>query len=230
MKLKLVRGRPAPGPVILPVASLEYHGPSLPLGSDIVIAECVVSKLEDHAYIAPVVAYSTALEHAHVYAAGSQPTTFIQYLAELVESLASSHSCIIVAVFHGGATAAAVMAARLARRRSGVRVRVYSFWDHVLASLGLREPIHAGPIEASILAACGTEIKARRVEPERAISLARTGCRLGYGWLGEDCPRIYEAVDVYSTELGARIVNEAVEALRRELEACSGGGSAGGRL
>ncbi len=214
-------------PLVLPLASIEFHGSWLPLGTDYAIAECVVSRL-DRVVAAPVLAYTSSVEHRGYPYASADPVTFTAYLTSLLESLATLTNCVVVAVFHGGAYAPAVAAVRAARARvESLRASVFDFWSTVARILGLEAVTHAGPVESSIASACSVEVRGRVVTESEAIEAERRRtekCRLLPGWMARDCPAMYAGDGVvYSPALGEKIVEESVEKLREAVEStCRG--------
>ncbi|MEM1646495.1 MAG: creatininase family protein [Ignisphaera sp.] len=54
-----------PTMAVLPIGSLEQHGPHLPVSTDTIIAEKVAEKVAEHfhAYLLPPIPYSLSLEH-----------------------------------------------------------------------------------------------------------------------------------------------------------------------
>ena len=185
---------------VLPVASIENHG-VLPLGSDILIAECVVARLEarlgSQVYSAPAVPYSTAVEHEGAgYTVSVRPPVFVEYLYDVIRGLYGVARNIIVAVFHGGAYSASFLAARMAKRSLGAHgIAVYNFWDSVLRAVaghGVRPyPVHADPLEASVLLACGHSQGVEERGPEEVIEYVKARARELRAktlppWLGEE--------------------------------------------
>jgi creatinine amidohydrolase/Fe(II)-dependent formamide hydrolase-like protein len=219
--------------IVMPVASVENHG-VLPAGSDFLIASCVRAKLAtvlgDDAALAPVLAYSTAVEHEALgLTVGASPLRFIGFLEELLVSAARlAKEAVAVVTFHGGAYCPAYSAARSVRRREAARIVVENFWEHIGSYLWERygiEPyvVHADPVEASLLLACGysrgvkpsprgevvEEIKKRA---ERLRSLPRP-------WLGEDNVQgLYPGEPVPANKgLGSELLAAAVERLATKL-------------
>ncbi|MGC9152872.1 MAG: creatininase family protein [Vulcanisaeta sp.] len=94
--------------VLIPVGSVEQHGPHLPLGTDSLIAEHVASEVErrfpDRVLLFPVLAVGSSMEHV-----GFRGTTWvrfesmIRYLLDVLESISSWNSIGVVFVNgHGG--------------------------------------------------------------------------------------------------------------------------------
>lgn len=218
--------------VVVPVASIEHHG-VLPVGSDVVIASCFVDRLLSRSGrvaarvgVAPVIPYSPAMEHEAMGSTVSVgATVFIDYLASVIQGFFGFTGRVLVAVFHGGAYSASHVAARLVRRRRPTaRVVVYSFWDSVaktLASMGVKSyPIHADPVEASLLLACGVKTGVREAAEAEVVQEARMRSEklrslLLPPWIGEDSPQLlYPSKEVAANRrLGDLLLNNAVEDL-----------------
>jgi len=219
--------------LVLPVASVENHG-VLPAGSDYLLAMCVVERLaavmSDDAAFAPVLAYSTAVEHEALgLTLGAGPTTFTMFLEELLRRAARlAKNAVAALVFHGGAYCPAYMAARAVRRREGATVAVESFWSHVSQALKERYgvepyPIHADPVEASLLLACGHRVGVEEVGREKVLEEARSRAERLRGlptpWLGEDyATGLYPTSPVPANrELGAELLEAAAASLAGRL-------------
>ncbi len=161
----IAQKRPSVEKVVLPVASIENHG-CLPIGTDLIIARCIIDRLtgiesvENNVWIAPVIPYSTSIEHLDEnFTISSSIVSFIKYLREIITTLAKFSTKIILLIFHGGAYYPAYMVAREERSR-GKDIRVINFWEIIEEALLKKYnwekiPIlHASSIEASILASC----------------------------------------------------------------------------
>ncbi len=203
------------------------------MGSDLIIASCFVDRLLSkgggvaaRVGVAPVVPYSPAMEHEAVGSTVSiSPTVFIDYLASIIQGFFGFGGKVLLATFHGGAYSASYVAARLVRRRRPTaRVAVYSFWDSVaktLAGMGVKSyPIHADPVEASLLLACGVKTGVREAAEADVVQEARTRSEklrslLLPPWIGEDAPQLlYPSKEVAANRrLGNLLLDNAVEDL-----------------
>lgn len=94
------------GLVLVPVGSLEQHGPHLPLDTDTQIAEAVahgVAELLDGAWVAPPVGYGASGEHQDFAGTSSIGTAALHLLlVELVRSIRTWASHVVLVNAHGG--------------------------------------------------------------------------------------------------------------------------------
>jgi len=93
--------------VLVPLGSLEQHGPHLPLDTDSVIAtavaEAAAALLGDHVSVAPVLAYGSSGEHQAFPGTVSIGRKALQHvLVELVRSLRTWADRVVFVNAHGG--------------------------------------------------------------------------------------------------------------------------------
>ncbi len=172
--------------VIIPLAAIEYHG-ILPIETDYLVASCVSERLKrrlrgkgvDTATVLPPLPYTSSIEHS---GAGptitGTPNTILKLLVELALSAHSTGAAgraIVYIAFHGGVAPLAYMAARQAmyETRGQLLATSLSFYTHIERILGEKygvktRIIHADPVEASILLACGHR-KGIREAPEEEV-------------------------------------------------------------
>jgi len=100
-----VRERPL---VLVPLGSIEQHGPHLPLETDAVIAEAVAARVarllgSEHVFVAPVLAYGASGEHQTFAGTSSIGTAALRFLVvELVRSMSTWAGKIVLVNGHGG--------------------------------------------------------------------------------------------------------------------------------
>lgn len=155
---------PKPLVALVPVGSVEPHGPHLPLATDTLIsqaaAEDAVRKLEPHAnaLIAPAVAYGVT-EYARGFAGAVSipPDVLTAYLRAIANSLLANgfaHVCLVnnhLEPAHDAAVRAAI--ATIEPRRACVASPLTRRWARTLSDEFKSGACHAGQYETSILLA-----------------------------------------------------------------------------
>ncbi len=217
--LLALRGRDSVGNVvILPLGSLENHG-VLPLGTDTLIASCVAERAVldtscPNVLVAPVIQYTVSIEHS-IPRVTVEPDTFTRYLVEVSRSLLEWSKGLILAVFHGGVYPVAYMAARKLRAE-GFNIAVFDSWRTVTSYLEKRYDaevglMHADPVEASLLLACGYSIGIREAGKEDVINALKTSKQREpkhAPWVHRDVPDLYPNEEVIaSRELGRELLD-----------------------
>ena len=196
------------------------------------IADCVVQRVKtsveevDGIAVLPVIPYSVCVEHKPPRL-GVRPSVFIEYLVDLLGEILAYTGSVVVAVFHGGAFHAVYTAARYARRTIGGPVLLYSFWQVVEGTLqkryGLKPGIiHADPVEASILLACGHRgswLKEENIDTVLGVLHGSNRRTTIQPWISEDIPGLYPDQPVpASRELGEILLEEAIAELAQTIK------------
>jgi len=142
---------------VLPVGSIEQHGPHAPLGTDVLTAEAVAAagleRYGEAAVLAPAIPVGVAAEHRQF--SGTlwvSENTFRAYVGETVESLAShGWDRVVVVNGHGGNVAPLrELCGRLTRDGTAYAVP-FTWFDAVdLDDLGTGMG-HGGPAETSLV-------------------------------------------------------------------------------
>lgn len=148
---------------LVPVGSLEQHGPHLTLDTDLAVAEALARRLDSElgrvALLCPSIPYGLS-EH-HMGFAGTltlRPDTFIGLLLDVVESLAHwGLRRVLVVNGHGGNIDALRLVSRRARRDMASRVAAV-MWaqlaaDEIAARVESASYGHACEVETSVVMA-----------------------------------------------------------------------------
>lgn len=208
---------------VVPVGSVEQHGPHAPLGTDVLTAEAVadeaINRYGGDALRAPTIPVGVAEEHRHF--AGTlwvSPDTFRAYVRETVTSLASHGVDVVIFVNgHGGnVTALEEVSARLTRDGTA-RVVPFTWFEHV--GEHRRRMGHGGPLETALLMCVRPDlVRTDRLDDARDGGTDRWGEWLGRVNLAYDAAEFSENGVVgdptaADETLGERLLELATDAL-----------------
>lgn len=137
--------------MLVPVGSIEQHGPHLPLDTDTVIAEAVAQRLAERVadplgdvWVAPPVAYAASGEHQGfpgTCSIGTEVLTLV--LVELVRSIRCWAARVVLVNAHGG---------NLSAVRAAVEQLVDEGHDVAWVPCALKDvDLHAGRTETSLM-------------------------------------------------------------------------------
>ena len=230
----LATGRVA---VIVPVGSVEPHGPHLPLATDTIISEHAAARAVTllaargvRAVVAPSVPYGvTDFAAGFPGAAGVAPealTAFLHAICKQLLGAGFAHVCLVnnhLEPAHDAAVRAAL--AGLPGGAASVACPLTRRWGRTLTDEYKRGNCHAGRYETSLALAAGAEVRAEyKYLPPVATSLSE-GIREGkntFAAMGLD--RAYSGAPAEATreegestydKLGEMIATEIMESLAR---------------
>jgi len=150
---------------VLPVGSVEQHGPALPLGTDFVAAEAVARSVDrEDAVVLPTVPVGVSEHHRQFHGTlWTDPETFERYVSDILASVAS-HGVrkAVVVNGHGGNADALRRAARRLRGDEVAFAAPWNWWsnlDGLEAELFGQEGItHADAMETSMVYAIAEDL------------------------------------------------------------------------
>ncbi len=145
--------------VILPVGSVEQHGPHNPLGTDFLIAEDLAKELSKRTNILvlPTVPYGVSFHHSNFPGTISiDEEVFAQYIYNIIKSLKRyGIKKVLIINGHGGNYYPLLRVSRLARMELGMIVYIFQWWTALSGKLTIfskDEEGHAGSMETSLIA------------------------------------------------------------------------------
>ncbi|MEW5839638.1 creatininase family protein [Nitrososphaera sp.] len=138
---------------IIPVGSLEQHGPHLPVSTDTLVVEHIANLVAPMvgAVVMPAIAYGVSYEHGPLFNASVRNSTLSATVCDLCASLADCgfSEIILLNGHHGNMGALQYVAQDLESRIPGaVAVHTLHYW-HAMKS----EFDHAGEVETSLVLA-----------------------------------------------------------------------------
>jgi creatinine amidohydrolase len=219
--------------VALPVASIEQHGPHLPLYTDSLIVQEVLSRTLAHLpddfplWTLPLLSYGRSNEHTGFAGTVTLTSeTLVRVLKEIGASIArSGFRRFVIVNGHGGNTEIIDFVIRDIRERTGMMVFALHLYLRVaVPSDGLTEAeqvygIHAGDVETSILLRCHPELVRKDQVPAslpdhlRAMEAPPFMGPLTFAWLTHDLTEsgVLGDASLATQEKGQRFLNEAAE-------------------
>lgn len=164
---------------ILPVGSLEQHGPHLPVSTDSLISEHIARLVAERvgAFVLPVLTYGVSFEHEPMFNVSIKNSTLSEMICDACISLAKNgvKQVVLLNGHHGNMGALQYTSQEVGNRvPKDVRVYTIHYW-HLLD----REFDHAGEVETSLVLAIAPEL----VNMEMAVPSAKrlSKSKVAYG-------------------------------------------------
>jgi creatinine amidohydrolase len=216
-----VESDPARWIAVLPLAATEQHGPHLPIGTDVMIAQAYLTRVREllpaglPVTFLPLQPVGISTEHIAYPGTLTLPADLaLRSWMALGESVARAGlRKLVMVTSHGGNSAAMTLVAQELRARYGV-LAVTTGWNRLsaaeqcFAAEEVRHGIHGGAIETSImLASYPQQVRHDRITEFRSTGLAMDK---DYRWLSahRPAPFAWQAEDLHRS--GA--VGDATEA------------------
>ena len=144
---------------IIPVGSIEQHGPHLPISTDSDIVTEIATRVSDEidGILLPTINYGISDEHFPFFNLSIKKSTLVRILRDVCESLTKNGiSKIIIINGHYGNLQALKNFERTEKNR---KIKVFSYWKFME-----RRFDHAGNIETSIMLAISKNVKMKRAK------------------------------------------------------------------
>jgi creatinine amidohydrolase len=203
---------PARWIAVLPLAATEQHGPHLPVGTDIMIAEAYLARVREllpdniAATFLPIQPIGISTEHIDYPGTLTLPTDVaLKTWMSLGESVARAGiKKLVMVTSHGGNSAAMGLVAQELRAHHGL-LAVTTGWARFGAPEGLfsaeelRHGIHGGAVETSImLAKYPQQVRSDKAADFRPASVAM---EKDYRWLSahRPAPFAWQAQDLHAS-------------------------------
>ena len=151
---------------IIPVGSIEQHGPRLPVSTDTDIVSEIVKLVSEKCnfFLLPAISYGISFEHAPLFNLSLKGKTLQQILIDICISLSSNNinTIFIINGHHGNQKSLANLDKKIKSiSKKKIRVFVFSYWHFMK-----QEFDHAGFVETSLMLTISKKVK---------MNLARKG-------------------------------------------------------
>ena len=150
--------------VIIPVGSIEQHGPHLPISTDSDIVTEIAKRVSEKCdyFLLPTLSYGVSFEHAPMFNLSLKEKTLEQILIDICLSLLSNNvnSIFIINGHHGNQKALENLNTKINHlSKKKIKVFVFSYWYFMK-----HEFDHAGFVETSIMLAISKKVKMNRAK------------------------------------------------------------------
>lgn len=149
---------------LIPVGSLEQHGPHLPISTDADIVSRIAKRVSEKAnfLLLPTITYGVSFEHSPYFNLSITKSSLQKILVELCISLWKNkiRNIIILNGHHGNQSALKNIPQKVHALSSGkVRVFVFSYWHFMK-----REFDHAGFVETSLMLTISKKVMMKKAK------------------------------------------------------------------
>ena len=144
---------------IIPVGSIEQHGPHLPVSTDSDIVSEIAKRVSEKCsyLLLPTITYGVSFEHAPFFNMSVKNSTLQRLLIDICSSLSSNKisTVFILNGHHGNQNALRNIAKKIERKLGRkIKVFVFSYWHFMTEEFD-----HAGFVETSLMLAISNEVK-----------------------------------------------------------------------
>ncbi len=149
---------------LIPVGSIEQHGPHLPVSTDSDIVSHIAKQVSDKNgfLLLPTLQYGVSFEHHPFFNMSLSKSTLQKILIELCTSLSKNHiNTVIILNGHHGNQNALKKLQKKVFKKTGVKqhIFVYSYWHFMK-----RKFDHAGFVETSIMLAISDKVLMKKAK------------------------------------------------------------------
>jgi creatinine amidohydrolase len=150
--------------VIIPIGSIEQHGPHLPVSTDSDIVYEIARRISEKCnfLLLPTISYGVSFEHAPFFNLSMKRQTLERLLIDICLSLSSNgiNSIFILNGHHGNQKALKNLSKKISKlSKKKISVFVFSYWHYIK-----HEFDHAGFVETSLMLAISKKVKMKHAQ------------------------------------------------------------------
>lgn len=216
---------------VIPVGSIEQHGPHLPVSTDSDIVSHVAEKISKKVgyLLLPTIQYGVSFEHSPFVNLSITSQILQRMLVEICLSLGKNHirKAIILNGHHGNQDGLKQVPSIVAKKTNGrMRVFVYSYWHF------MKRPFdHAGFVETSLMLAISNNVCMKKAEkgliPENFSKkeLSKLSKIANKSFPSATKNGVWGDPRKSSAKEGKKILNEIISSIVKESQTCLTGKS-----
>lgn len=221
--LDKIRSKPV---AIIPVGSIEQHGPHLPISTDSDIISFIANRVAEKTgfLLLPTIECGVSFEHHPFFNLSVRDNTLQRYIADMCASLWQNKvkTIIILNGHHGNQKALRDIPSKVAKScRGGPKVFVYSYWHFMKQRFD-----HAGFVETSIMLAISRQAKMSRAEKglvEKNMTkkeLQRLGKIANKSFISVTKNGVWGDPTKATSRDGRKILGQVIAAITKESQTC----------
>ena len=202
---------------IIPIGSIEQHGPHLPISTDSDIVTEIASRLSKriNGSLLPTITYGISNEHFPFFNLSIKKSTLSKILEDLCGSLIKNGiSRIIIINGHYGNLDSL---SDFERKQKKKKIKIFSYWKYMK-----REFDHAGNVETSIMLAISKSVNMKKAEKGfQTDGMSKQGILKMNKLAQKSFPKVtgngvWGDPTNSSARLGKKIIKEVVDNLAKE--------------
>jgi creatinine amidohydrolase len=203
---------------IIPIGSIEQHGPHLPISTDSDIVTEIASKLSEriNGILIPTITYGISNEHFPFFNLSIKKSTLARILEDLCESLIKNGICRILIIngHYGNLDSLKIFEKK---QKKNWKIKIVSYWKYME-----REFDHAGNVETSIMLAISKNVNMKKAKKgfqtdgmsKQEISKINKLAQKSFPKVTKN--GVWGDPTKSSARLGRKIIKEIVENLEKE--------------
>ena len=144
---------------VIPVGSIEQHGPHLPISTDSDIVTAIAAKFSEkiNGILLPTISYGVSHEHFPFFNLSIKKSTLSRVLEDTCESLIKNGiSRVFIVNGHYGNLDALKS---LKKKTKSRKIKVFSYWDYMQRRID-----HEGNVETSIMLAISKNVNMKKAK------------------------------------------------------------------
>ena len=148
---------------VIPIGSIEQHGPHLPISTDSDIVSEIASRLCQKCdfLLLPTITYGVSFEHFPFFNLSIRKSSLALILEDLCSSLYDNHidKVIILNGHHGNLDSLKKFEKRINKKFKKPKISIFSYWHYLEQDFD-----HAGFVETSLMLAISNKVKMKKAK------------------------------------------------------------------